>query len=225
MERETHSLEEPAMARKTASPPPADDAARILDAAVELAEAGSWEAVRLHEVARKLGIGLEDIRVHYREKEELVEAWFDRADRAMLLDAKTPEFAALGTRERLARAIFAWLAPLAAHRRVTREMIINKLEPGHLHFQIPALLRISRTVQWLREAAGRKSTFVWRALEETATTAIYVSTFCYWLYDDSENAARSRAFLDRRLRCAESLAHRLYTGGPAAHGGHDASRS
>ena len=42
--------------------------------------------------------------------------------------------------------------------------------------------------------------------EETATTAIYVSTFCYWLYDDSENAARSRAFLDRRLRCAESLA-------------------
>ncbi|HEX9627767.1 MAG TPA: TetR/AcrR family transcriptional regulator [Acidiferrobacterales bacterium] len=213
------------MARKPASPPPSADAARILDAAIELAEAGSWEAVRLHDVAQTLGIGLEDIGAHYREKEDLVEAWFDRADRAMLLDAATPEFTALGTRERLARAIFAWLEPLAAHRRVTREMIINKLEPGHLHFQIPALLRISRTVQWLREAAGRESTFVWRALEETATTAIFVATFCGWLYDDSGNAARSRAFLDRRLRCAETFAHRVYGAGrKPAPPGHDAPR-
>jgi ubiquinone biosynthesis protein COQ9 len=206
-------MEASAMARKPASPPPSADAARILDAAIELAEAGSWEAVRLHDIAQTLGIGLEDIRAHYREKEELVEAWFDRADRAMLLDAATPEFSALGTRGRLARAIFAWLEPLGAHRRVTREMIINKLEPGHLHFQIPALLRISRTVQWLREAAGFESTFVRRALEETATTAIFVATFCYWLYDDSQNAQRSRAFLDRRLECAETLAHRVYGAG------------
>lgn len=197
------------MARQSASPPPpVDDSARILDAAIDLAEAGSWEAVRLHDVARKLDIGLEDIRIHYREKEDLVEAWFDRADRAMLLDARAPTFAALGTRDRLTRAMLAWLGALAEHRRVTREMIINKLEPGHLHFQIPALLRISRTVQWMREAAGRESTFLWRAIEETATTAIYVATFCHWLYDDSENAARTRAFLDRRLQCAETLAHR-----------------
>ncbi len=190
-------------------------ASRILDTAIALAEQSSWEAVRLYAVAAGLGISLDAIRVHFQEKEDLVEAWFDRADRVMLLDAAHPEFSALDARARLARAMMTWLDALAAHRRVTREMILNKLEPGHLHIQIPALLRISRTVQWLREAAGRETTFAWRALEETATTAIFVTTFCYWLYDDSAQAARTRALLERELALAEDIARRVYGCGGA----------
>lgn len=197
------------MARKPPTPPDTA-AARILDAALELAERSSWEAVRLHAVADHLGLTLTDIQPHYREKEELVDAWFDRADRAMLHDTAQPEFAALDTRGRLERAILAWLEALHPHRRVTREMIVNKLEPGHLHVQVPALLRISRTVQWMREAAGRESTFLWRALEETATTAIFVATFTGWLLDESPNRERTRAALARRLRRAESLARCVY---------------
>lgn len=192
--------------------PPDATAERILDAAIELAEHSSWEAVRLHAVARHLNLTIADIHAHYREKEEIVEAWFDRADCAMLADAAQPGYAALDTRGRLQRSMLAWLDVLAPHRRVTREMLVNKLEPGHLHVQIPALLRISRTVQWMREAAGRESTFVWRALEETATTAIYLMTFTHWLVDESPNSERTRALLDDELKHAESLAHRVYRG-------------
>lgn len=187
-----------------------DLANKIVDSALELAEQGSWEAVRLHDIAAALGIELNDIRRHFREKEEIVEAWFDRADRAMLNAAKAPDFAALATRQRLHHLIFAWLGALDTHKRVTREMIYNKLEPGHLHVQIPGLLRVSRTVQWLREAAGRDATFVRRAFEETGLTTIYLLTFACWLHDDSPGAQRSRHFLEQRLREAERLSRWAY---------------
>lgn len=84
-------------------------------------------------------------------------------------------------------------------------MILGKLEPGHVHYQLRGLLRVGRTVQWLREAAGRTSVFPWRAFEEAALTAIYLATFARWMYDDSPGAARTAAFLRRRLAAAAWL--------------------
>lgn len=182
----------------------------IVDKAVAIAERSNWEAVRLFDVAAELNISLDDIRPYFREKEDLVDAWFDRADSHMLNAAETVEFLSLAPRERLHHLIMAWLNALAAHRTVTRQMIGAKLEPGHLHIQIPAIMRISRTVQWMREAAHRDTTFVRRALEETALTAIYLATFTYWMRDTSENSQRTRDFLAHKLKWAESLDHRVY---------------
>jgi ubiquinone biosynthesis protein COQ9 len=111
----------------------------IVDTAVTIAERSSWEAVHLFDVASELNISLDDIRAHFREKEDLVDAWFDRADSQMLKAAETVEFLSLSPRERLHHLIMAWLDALAAHRKVTRQMIGAKLEPGHLHIQIPAI--------------------------------------------------------------------------------------
>ncbi len=182
---------------------------RILDEALALAALDSWEAVRLHAVADRLGIGLDTIRVHFAEKEDLVEAFFDRADAAMLRCSEQPEFMQLEPRARLQALILAWLHALAPHRRAVREMIAGKLEPGHLHVQIPGLLRVSRTVQWLREAAGLDATFLRRALEETALTGIYLATFTRWLSDDSDDFETTVGFLDGALRGAERVAEGL----------------
>lgn len=177
---------------------------RIVDAALALAEqSGSWESVRLHEVARALNVTLDDVRAHFREKEDIVDAWFDRADGALLAEAARPEVAAAPMRERLRRTLLAWLGALAAHRRVTRQMILNKLEPGHVHYQVGGLLRVSRTVQWWREAAGRTAALPRRAFEEVGHTGIYLATFACWMYDESEGATRTAAFLDRLLGRAE----------------------
>ena len=178
----------------------------ILDTALRLADASSWEAVRLHQVAAELGISLDDIRAHFREKEELVDAWFDRADRALLEQARMPDVATLSTRGRLARALMAWLDTLAPHRRVTRQMVANKFEPGHLHYQIDGALRVSRTVQWWREAAARDNQLPWRAIEETALTGIFLSVFGFWMQDDSPGTQRTRALLERLLEQAARAA-------------------
>lgn len=175
----------------------------IVDTALARAEQTSWEAVRLFDVAAALGGSLEDVRAYFREKEEIVDAWFDRADAAMLAQAAQPEVAALPSRERLERIMLAWFGALAEHRRATRQMIWNKFEPGHLHYQIDGLRRVSRTVQWMREAAGRTAVLPWRAIEETVLTGIYLAAFWRWMYDDSAESIRTREFLGRRLERIE----------------------
>ena len=192
---------------------------RILNSALDLAGRKSWESVRLHDVATELQLSLNDVRAHFAEKEDLTDAWFDRADAAMLEEAGKPGFSELSPRERLHRLIMTWLTVLAAHRCVTRQMICGKFEPGHFHYQYAGLLRVSRTVQWLREAAHRDAVLPWRAIEETTLTAIYVAVFFYWMRDDSENAARTAAFLDKLLIRAERLAQWLpgYAGARPGH--------
>lgn len=172
---------------------------RILDCAVELAHAGSWESVRLHQVATKLDIELADIQRYFGEKDQLIDAWFDRADRAALAASRTAGFDAMPAADRLQAVILAWLDFLAPHRRVAREMIGAKAEFGHIHIQIPALLRISRTVQWFREAAGYSESLPLRAIAESAHTGIYLATFTYWMFDDSPGSKRTRRLLDRLL--------------------------
>jgi ubiquinone biosynthesis protein COQ9 len=183
---------------------------RIVDTALELAEQRSWEAVRLHDVAARLNVTLEDVRQHFREKEDVAEAWFDRADRAMLEASDPPEFLQLAPRQRLHRLIMTWLGALASHRRATRQIIFAKLEPGHVHVQVPGIMRVSRTVQWMREAAHRDATYLRRALEETALTSIYLTTFFHWMRDDSRDSAATARLLEGLLGVAERLDRAVY---------------
>lgn len=182
---------------------------RILETALQLAEARSWEEVHLHSIADELGITLDQIRRHYPQKDDIAEAWFDRADHAVLSERASEEFLALNSRERLRQIIMTWLGALAPHRRVTRQMLLYKLEFGHVHLLALGIMRISRTVQWFREAAYQGTTDLRRVVEETALTSIYLVTFARWLYDDSAGSEATARLLDRLLRRAEFCAHTL----------------
>ncbi|WP_373386862.1 TetR/AcrR family transcriptional regulator [Pseudomonas alcaligenes] len=175
-------------------------AAQILDCALDLAEHCGWEALHLHQVAAALGCDLVAIAKHYRQKDDLVEAWFDRADQALLARAKGADLAALSAEKRLEELLLAWLAALAGHRALTGQMLLYKLEPGHVHLQVGGLLRISRTVQWWREAAGRQSLHLARIAEESLLTAAYLRTFVHWLRQPRGDEADLRALLRRQLR-------------------------
>jgi len=174
--------------------------AHILDTALQLADVCGWERLHLFDVAAALDIGLDDIARHYRDKDDLVEAWFDRADQALLTRAKAADLITLDPARRLEELLIAWLDCLAAHREVTGQMLLYKLEPGHIHLQVLGLMRISRTVQWWREAAGRQSLHLHRIAEETLLTAAYLRSFIHWLRHPDEDAATFRAYLRRQLR-------------------------
>lgn len=179
---------------------------RIIDTALILGEERGWDGFHLHDLAVRLDIGLSDIARHFTGKDAIVEAWFERADAALLAAPDTPGWQLLSPRERLQRAIFSWLQALAPHRKLAAEMLRYKLQPEHLHLQVLGALRISRTVQWIREAALLPATGWRRECEEAALTAIYLTTFASWLRDDSLGASRSRSLLDRLLARAEWLA-------------------
>lgn len=158
----------------------------LLDAALHLAQDRHWEDVRLADVARVAGTTLLELRQHFPDKESFVDALWDRADEALLAAG---DQGASNTTERIEQLVIAWLQAVASYRKTFREMLLVRLEPGHLHVQLPTLIRVSRTVQWLREAAGLEQRFVTRALDETALTALFVSTVALWL-QGHETAAR-----------------------------------
>ena len=186
-----------------------DRAEQILDTALELGERHGWDAVHLHDVARQLGIVLAEIHQHYGQKDDLAEAWFDRADRALIRAGECAEWDGLSPSERLARTILAWFDALAPHRKLSVEMMRYKMQPDHLHLQIGALTRISRTVQWIRETA-RLNTVGWRReVEEVVLTGIFLGSVGCWLLDRSPDASRTRAWLDRQLSAAERVALHL----------------
>jgi hypothetical protein len=129
-----------------------------------------------------------------------VEAWFDRADRALLSAAHSADFLDLPLHERLQQVITSWLDALAPHHRLTREMLAYKFEFGHIHLQALGIMRVSRTVQWFREAACHDSTGLQRIIDECALTTIYLATFARWLFDDSANNRKSKDVLNTALR-------------------------
>jgi len=172
---------------------------RILDAALAIAGNGSWEDLQLHEVAATLDIPLERIREYYAQKDDLAEAWFDRADRVLLSWQPEQMFYRLPEVTRLQQVIMHWFDALEPHRRITREMLCYKLEFGHIHLQALGVMRISRTVQWFREAARLQARSLNRVVEETAITATYLASFARWLYDASPGSRETRQFLEAAL--------------------------
>ena len=184
-------------------------ASRIVDTAIELAEEVGWQGVRLRRVAERLGVSLADVLVHYRDLDAVADAWFRRAWEAML--APMPEgFAELAARERIHIVMMRWFDALAAHRRVSAEMISAKIYLSHPHHWVPLVFSLSRTVQWTREAAlldagGRR-----RQVEEVGLTGLFVATLCLWARDESAEQERTRRFLARRLGDADRAMARLW---------------
>ena len=178
----------------------------ILDKALELAEAGSWESVRLYDIASELGIGLDEISKHYQQKDDLAEALFNRADQLMFSEATKEGFAELSGRLRIQRVIMAWLSALTPHRRAVISILKYKLEFGHIHLQALGLLRVSRTVQWVLETVGSKTVSLSKIAEEVGTTSVFIATLGCWLTDHTEDFSRTEKLLDSLLRKSETLA-------------------
>ena len=182
---------------------------RILDKALDLAKESSWERVRLQQVADALAIGLDEVRLYYRQKDDLAEALFDRADQAVLTTSGSKDFKALCGRDRLRVAIMTWLGVLTPYRRTVLDMFWYKLEPGHIHLQALGILRVSRTVQWFLEATGSRTSHLGRTLEEIGTSAVFLTTLAYWLTAHSEDSGKTNDFIDRLLRKSEALARNV----------------
>ena len=195
----------------------AADAERIVDAAVALADEVGWQRLRLFEVARRLKLPLPAVLQHYRDLDAVADAWLRRGETAMLAAREKPGFDRLDPSERLYRVIVAFLDALAAHRRVTAEIIRAKLYLGHPHHNLALVFWISRTVQWLREAAllandtgGKAVGDLRRRVEEIGLTALFVATLWVWANDRSARQQRTRAFLKARLMRADRAMARLF---------------
>jgi ubiquinone biosynthesis protein COQ9 len=172
---------------------------RILDAALARAAPAGWDAVHLHEVADDLGMSLAELARQVPDKHALGQLLFDRADRALLACADAPGWRQQPAPHRLEVSLMAWLGALAAHRAQARQILRYTLQLDHLHLQVQGVLRVSRTVQWWREASALTVTGFERECLEASLTALYLSSLALWLRDGSPGHARTRRWLSWHL--------------------------
>ena len=104
-----------------------------------------------------------------------------------------------------------WFDALAPYRRVTIDMLTLKMWPFHPHHFVPLPFNLSRTILWLRDAAGLDAERPRREVEEVALTWLFVGTLVVWAHDASSGQKRSRRFLSRALDAAQALTE-LYPG-------------
>lgn len=182
---------------------------RIVEAALDIAEDWGWYDIRLHHVAKSLGVPLAEVRAQFRDTDAIADAWLARADQAMLAKLKK-EFAALPAQERLQVALEAWLDALAPRRKVTADIFRTKLWPVHVHHNLALIAWTSRTVQWWREAALLDAKGSQRSVEEIGMTLVFLATLRRWCRDGSEGQVGTKEFLGRRLEGADRLMARWF---------------
>ncbi|WP_163559631.1 TetR/AcrR family transcriptional regulator [Halomonas sp. NO4] len=172
----------------------------VVDEAVHQAESQGWQAVRLTEVARALELPMSVVLGEFRDLDAVANAWFRRGWRAMLAE-KPATFADWPERVRIEHCLMAWFDAFAAHRRVTLQMLRTKAHLPHLHTWTPLPFDLSRTVQWLREAAQLEARYGSRRaqVEEVALTSLFLAALAVWATDSSEGQRRTRRFVEKRL--------------------------
>lgn len=188
--------------------------ADIVEAALGLAEERGWPAVRMHDIAERLGVPPGRVLEHHRDLDSVSNGWFGRGLEAMIAP-KEKDFGAQPAKRRIETCLLAWFDALAPHRRVTVEMLKGKMHIPHPHHWVPAIFDLSRTIHWLREAAMLPAGYGTRRaqMEEIGLTSLFLATLLVWARDETPGQIRTRRFLRRQLDRADRAMTSLW--GPA----------
>ena len=156
-----------------------------------------WSDEALAMAAGQLGITPSRARLAFPEGPvQMIDAWFDWIDKAML-EAFPPErVAQLKIRERIRELILIRFEHIRPHREALRRALAILAAPQNL----PRSARL----------AWRSADRIWRLAGDTATdlnhyskrailTGVYGSTTLVFLDDETDEMAETRAFLGRRI--------------------------
>jgi ubiquinone biosynthesis protein COQ9 len=172
---------------------------KVLEAALLHAAFDGWSIRTLRNAASDAGIDMATARRLFPRGGDSLLFWLDDwADRQMLAAMPPERLQKLPVRQRIAGLVRARLEVLSQHREAMRRAGITSALPTNLMGSGRALWR---TVDRMWEAAGiagDKRDFSYYTRRVTLT-GVLVSTFLFWLEDQSEGHADTWTFLDRRI--------------------------
>jgi ubiquinone biosynthesis protein COQ9 len=156
-----------------------------------------WSERALERAADELGVPADRARLAFPSGAvEMIDAWFDAQDVAMLAAFPADRIAALKIRERIRDLILFRLNSALPHREALR--------------RAAAILAMPQNAPAGATLAWRSADRIWRLAGDTATDfnhyskrailiGVYASTLLVFLDDADEDLAETRAFLDRRI--------------------------
>ena len=156
-----------------------------------------WSNEALAMAAAELGVPAERARLAFRGGQvQMIDAWFDATDKAMLLAFPAERIAEMKIRERIRELVLFRLEAMRPHREALRRAL--------------AILALPLNLPQGARLAWRSADRIWRLAGDTATdlnhyskrailVGVYGSTSLVFLDDESADLADTRAFLSRRI--------------------------
>lgn len=176
--------------------------ARLVDAALTLAETKGWRDLSMAEIAEAAGVPLAEALKVTPSKTAILSAFSQKIDAQVLNDVED-EAGDEPARDRLFDVLMSRYDLLWTYRPALRAILGDlPTDPGAL---VGAMSPALESVQWMLEAADIDTSGVRGALRVRAIGVIYAANLRVWLNEESKDMAKTMADLDRRLRRAESL--------------------
>lgn len=180
-----------------------DDRAALLKAAVANAAFDGFVPRAIDEAAKSLGLSEERARLAFPEgPKDVLRAWSGKLDAEAGAKLAAEDLSALKIREKIARAVRVRIEAMSADRIAARRAAAFLAIPVYA----PLGLELSlRTADMIWRAIGDGSTDFNYYTKRLTLTGVMTATLLFWFSDDSEDAAETWAFLDRRIENVMSL--------------------
>lgn len=156
-----------------------------------------WTAKAVETAAAQMNIDPALARLAFpKAKVDMIDAYIDAVDAAMLAEFPPEKIAAMKVRDRIRAQLWFRLQLMAPAREALRSALAILAMPQNA----PRALRIGwRTADLIWRNAGDTSSDYNHYTKRLTLSAVYGSTLIAWLDDQSDGFADTSAFLDRRL--------------------------
>ena len=156
-----------------------------------------WTAKAVETAAAQLKIDPAQARLAFpKAKIEMIDAYIEAVDAAMLAEFPPEKIAAMKVRDRIRAQLWYRLQLMAPAREALRSALAILAMPQNA----PRALKIGwRTADRIWRNAGDTASDYNHYTKRLTLSAVYASTLVVWLDDSSDDFADTSAFLDRRL--------------------------
>ena len=156
-----------------------------------------WSDEALAMAAGELGIPVGRARLAFPDGQaQMIDAWFEAIDGAMVAAFPPERIAAMKIRERIRELILFRFELIRPNREALRRALAILAQPQNL----PDAARLAwRAADRIWRLAGDTSTDLNHYSKRAILVGVYGSTTLVFLDDDSVDLAETRAFLNRRI--------------------------
>jgi ubiquinone biosynthesis protein COQ9 len=176
--------------------PLADLRPRLVAAMLPHVPFDGWSAAARDAAADAEGVDRDIAAMALPDAATMIDAYTARAD-ALMTDAMAAADApSLKIRDRIRLALNSRLDAAAADREAVRRALAVLLQPANAPLAARTLWR-SADAMW--RAAGDTATDFNHYSKRAILGSVYSAALLYWLDDDSDGHADTRAFIDRRI--------------------------